>query len=153
MKHKEVISQKLYDLYHGITIIMRVQFAVFQKDGSEVYRHWCKYTEKVDQYLEDAFKMNIKLSLQEISKAINGDGKMGPNPLFRVNITLGCDSPNQTTPKVGFSPSLENLLQVVGKIADDLPSVASRIRRLPEVLTRNRQATKPRYILRVKISS
>ena len=78
--------------------------------------------------------MNIKFSLQEISKAINGDGKMGPNPLFRVNITLACTEPNQTTPKVGFSPTLESLLQVVCKIAEDLPSVAAKIRRLPEVL-------------------
>ena len=42
LEHKERIAQKLYDLYHGITIIMRQQFVVFQKDGSEVYRHWVK---------------------------------------------------------------------------------------------------------------
>ena len=32
-------------------------------------------------------------------QAINGDGKIGPNPLFRVNITLSCTSANQTIPK------------------------------------------------------
>ena len=138
LAHKERIAQKLYDLYHGITIIMRQQFVVFQKDGSDVYRHWVKYTERIDQYVEDAFKMNVKFSLHEISKAINGDGKMGPNPLFRVNITLACQQPNQTTPKVGFSPTLESLLSVVCKIAEELPSVCVKIRRLPDVLTRSR---------------
>ena len=32
--------------------------------------------------------MNVKMSLHEISKAINGDGKSGPNPLFRYKKKL-----------------------------------------------------------------
>ena len=42
----------------------------------------------MDQHVEDAFRLNIKMSLLEISKAINGDGKSTPNPLFRVKVVL-----------------------------------------------------------------
>ena len=42
----------------------------------------------MDQHVEDAFRLNIKWSLQEISKAINGDGKSSPNPLFRIKVVL-----------------------------------------------------------------
>ena len=38
--------------------------------------------------MEDAFRLNVKWSLQEISKAINGDGKSSPNPLFRIKVIL-----------------------------------------------------------------
>ncbi len=41
--------------------------------------------------LEEAFRLNVKWSLQELSKAINGDGKTSPNPLFRVKVVLEGD--------------------------------------------------------------
>lgn len=43
--------------------------------------------------VEEAFRVNIKRSLQEISKAINGDGKTSPNPLFRVEVVLTQQTP------------------------------------------------------------
>ena len=36
--------------------------------------------------MEEACRLNVKWSLQELSKAINGDGKTAPNSLFKVNI-------------------------------------------------------------------
>lgn len=45
----------------------------------------------MDRMLEEAFRLNIKWSLQELSKAINGDGKSAPNPLFRVKVILEGD--------------------------------------------------------------
>lgn len=43
--------------------------------------------------MEDALRMNVKWSLLELSKAINGDGKTTPNPLFRVLVILQDDMP------------------------------------------------------------
>jgi dynein heavy chain len=87
------------------------------------------------------FRINVKFSLHEISKAINGDGKSGPNPLFRVNITLETQQ-GQTTPKVGFSPTLEQLQNIVEQIAGKLTSACKDIRRLPEILTRGHATEK-----------
>ena len=53
--------------------------------------HWLKYTKKMDTMLEEAFRLNVKWSLQELSRAINGDGKNPPNPLFRVKVLLDGD--------------------------------------------------------------
>lgn len=41
--------------------------------------------------VEEAFRLNVKWSLQELSRAINGDGKNSPNPLFRVKVVLEGD--------------------------------------------------------------
>lgn len=54
----------------------------------QVQQHWVSYMEKLDRMVEEAFRVNIKRSLQELSKAINGDGKTSPNPLFRVEVVL-----------------------------------------------------------------
>ncbi len=41
--------------------------------------------------VEEAFRLNVKSSLHELSRAINGDGKSGPNPLFKVKVVLEND--------------------------------------------------------------
>lgn len=53
--------------------------------------HWLRYTEKMDRMVEEAFRLNVKWSLQELSRAISGDGKSAPNPLLRVKVVLEGD--------------------------------------------------------------
>jgi len=38
--------------------------------------------------LAEAFRLNIKRSLILMSKAINGDAKSGPYPLFSIKVVL-----------------------------------------------------------------
>ena len=45
----------------------------------------------MDRMAEEAFRLNVKWSLQELSRAINGDGKSAPNPLLRVKVVLEGD--------------------------------------------------------------
>ena len=42
----------------------------------------------MDSYVEEAYRLNMKYSLLEISRAINGDGKSSPDPLFKVEVVL-----------------------------------------------------------------
>lgn len=58
---------------------------------SKVQNHWHRYTEKMDRMVEEAFRLNVKWSLQELSRAISGDGKSTPNPLLRVKVVLEGD--------------------------------------------------------------
>lgn len=49
--------------------------------------------------VEEALRSNIKRSMQELSRAINGDSKTSPNPLFGVLVILHQGAP-QTSAKV-----------------------------------------------------
>lgn len=42
----------------------------------------------MDKMVEEALRLNVKWSMQEINRAINGDGKTTPNPLFKVMVVL-----------------------------------------------------------------
>ena len=44
--------------------------------------------EQMDHMVEEALRLNVKWSLQDLSRAINGDGKTMPNPLFKVQVVL-----------------------------------------------------------------
>lgn len=90
-RHRENIQKRLKQTHDDIIASMKQTFHIFQNDGSEVQQHWHRYTEKMDRMVEEAFRLNVKWSLQELSKAINGDGKSVPNPLFRVKVILEGD--------------------------------------------------------------
>ena len=85
------MQKKLKETHESIIATLRQSYDVYKNDGAEVQQHWHRYTEKMDRMLEEAFRLNIKWSLQELSKAINGDGKSAPNPLFRVKVILEGD--------------------------------------------------------------
>lgn len=70
----------------------------------QVQRYWEIYTKKVDHLVQEALRSNIKNSMKKLSKAINGDNKTTPNPLFQVLVVLREPSPN-VTPKVPPSRS------------------------------------------------
>lgn len=57
----------------------------------QIQQQWMLYTIRLDHMMEDALRLNVKWSLLELSKAINGDGKTTPNPLFRVLVILKND--------------------------------------------------------------
>ena len=49
------------------------------------------YTLKMDQMIEEALRLNVKWSMQELNRAINGDGKTTPNPLFKIMAILNAE--------------------------------------------------------------
>lgn len=73
----------------------------------KVQHHWGKYANKVDHLIEKAFRNIIKQSMQKLSRAINGDDKTSPNPLFKVLVALRQASP-QNTPKVSDNFTADN---------------------------------------------
>ncbi|XP_021360073.1 dynein heavy chain 2, axonemal-like isoform X4 [Mizuhopecten yessoensis] len=134
--HRENVSRKLKALHDELVRTMRLTYEVFKNDGMEVQQHWHRYTEKMDRMVEEAFRLNIKWSLQELSKAINGDGKSAPNPLFRVKVCLQGD-------KVEFQPTLKQLANGIGSIGGQLTKAVSGIVRLPNILTKKRSTKDP----------
>ncbi|XP_059156869.1 dynein axonemal heavy chain 2-like isoform X2 [Physella acuta] len=133
-KHRENVQKKLREAHESIVSTLRQSYEVYKNDGPEVQQHWLRYTEKMDKMLEEAFRLNVKWSLQELSKAINGDGKSAPNPLFRVRVILEGD-------KVEFSPTLIQLATIVGEIGKThVIKAISDFKRLPDLLTKKKSA-------------
>ncbi|ERE69395.1 dynein heavy chain 6, axonemal-like protein [Cricetulus griseus] len=96
--------------------------------------------------MEDALRMNVKWSLLELSKAINGDGKTTPNPLFRVLVILQSDV-NGGMAQVEFSPTLQTLASVVNDIGSHLFSTISIFRHLPDILIKRKMNREPIHVL------
>ena len=100
----------------------------------------------MDRLVEEAFRLNVKWSLQELSRAINGDGKTSPNPLFRVQVVL---KDQITKPQVDFLPTSEALSGMVVDVAEGLTDCVAVIERLPDLLTRRRSTRDVRTLIGV----
>jgi len=139
-KHRELVQTRLQLVFNEIISTMRKIYTFFKQDGAEVQMHWLRYTKKMDAMLEEAFRLNVKWSLQELSRAINGDGKNPPNPLFRVKVILEGD-------KVDFLPTLAKLASIVNSTAKELTTCLSVFPRLPDQLTPVRSDKEPIHIV------
>eukprot|EP00794_Sanderia_malayensis_P010712 gene10712-11859_t len=138
--HRQLVQTRMQLIFNEILTTMRKVYEVFKLDGQEVQNHWFRYTEKMDRMLEEAFRLNVKWSLQELSKAINGDGKTSPNPLYRVKVVLEGD-------KVEFSPTLPKLASIVNTVAKDLTACLGVFHRLPDELTHVKTKKEPIFIV------
>lgn len=79
--------------------------------------------------------MNAKASLQELSKALNGDGKSGPNAVFRMRVILERDH-------IDYQPTVQQLWSMVSAVQAHIVDCAVGLPRLQELLTK-RKSTKP----------
>ena len=86
--HRGIVMGRIQEIHKEVVLKMKKTSEVFRGDGGEVHDHWIKYTERMDRMVEEALRLNVKWSLQELSRAINGDGKTSPNPLFKVKVDL-----------------------------------------------------------------
>ncbi|KAK7827526.1 hypothetical protein U0070_026732 [Myodes glareolus] len=145
-EHRMAVQQKLVNLHQDVVNIMTNSYEVFKNDGPEIQQQWLLYTIRLDHMMEDALRMNVKWSLLELSKAINGDGKTTPNPLFRVLVILQDDIPGGVA-QVEFSPTLQTLASVVNDIASHLFSTISVFRHLPDILIKRKVTREPIHVI------
>ncbi|XP_075848159.1 dynein axonemal heavy chain 2 [Microtus pennsylvanicus] len=145
-EHRMTVQQKLVNLHQDVVNIMTNSYEVFKNDGPEIQQQWLLYTIRLDHMMEDALRMNVKWSLLELSKAINGDGKSTLNPLFRVLVILQDDMPGGVA-QVEFSPTLQTLASVVNDIASHLFSTISVFRHLPDILIKRKVAREPIHVI------
>ncbi|XP_021031708.1 dynein heavy chain 2, axonemal [Mus caroli] len=145
-EHRMTTQQKLVKLHQDVVNIMTNSYEVFKNDGPEIQQQWLLYTIRLDHMMEDALRLNVKWSLLELSKAINGDGKTTPNPLFRVLVILQNDVRGGGS-QVEFSPTLQTLASVVNDIGSHLFATISVFRHLPDILTKRKMNREPIHVL------
>lgn len=61
---------------------------IIQRDSHEVLAEWEKYVSKIDKQVEDALRLCVRRSLQELIRSINFDLQTDSHPLFRVAVVL-----------------------------------------------------------------
>jgi len=133
IRHQDRVKAELEACHFDIIETMKNSYTFFAEHAS-CQNHWLKFVRKIDQMVEDALRTTVQRSLQELSKAINGDAKMGskrePHPLFKVNMVL-----DEIKGKVEFRPTMAGLGEMIKHMSKTSMTTIQVVPRLSEVLT------------------
>ena len=125
--HRTEVKRRFQQSHQNIKQEMRDMFVNFREGTSEVQREWRELVKEVDREVELSLRQTVKRSLQELSRAINGDAKSEPQTLFGVKIVL-------ENSRIDYRPTMINLTHVVNIVAKELISTVAVVPRLREVL-------------------
>merc|ERR1711972_887330 len=120
--------QRLFkEAHEKITELMLNTYQFFENHPPDIQREWKTYVDKIDKKIEEALKKAVKTSLQDLCKALNGDNKTEPSPLFRISGVL-------EDIKMDFKPPMNQLKDLLQLVCRDMTMTLTVIPRLDEHL-------------------
>ncbi|KAG6451923.1 hypothetical protein O3G_MSEX007393 [Manduca sexta] len=91
----------------------------------QMAEYWIKYVRRFDCLLEDALRLAIKATMQNLYKCVHGDGTMAPSPLIKMNLYLvGKD--------IVYAPSRHEVLDTFTTVLEEIVHIMSTVPRLFE---------------------
>jgi dynein heavy chain len=133
-----LIRTRFTRVHAEIVRIMNSTHEVFKRDGQEVERYWARYCGEIDMKLQEALRLNVKKSLQDLTRAIAGDGKTVPGPVFGVSLSLE-DS------RLSFEPTFSHLAQMLQGLGMSITEAVRGLDRLPVLLSQSAEDAGPSY--------
>ena len=124
---REAARAKFERLHQDVRQQMDRTYETFRGDSEDVQQEWIKYTRAVDKKMEDALRQTVKKSLQELSRALNGDAKTEVVPVFNVTVIL-----DNASNRVELRPSVKELFDMVHSTSRDLITCIQVVPRLAE---------------------
>lgn len=114
VQHQARVKAALEAAHDDIIETMKTSYEFFadQANMPDIQREWTRYVKKIDQKVEDALRTTVKRSLQELSRAINGDNKSDPHALFKVHMVL-----DDVKGKVEFRPTMNDLASMIKQMS------------------------------------
>jgi dynein heavy chain len=122
-EHRNKMFNAFEQAFAKVMSVLRAIYTNFKDGSPEVQREWRSQITQIDKTIEQSLKQSVKRSLQELSRAINGDSKTDPQTLFTVNILL-------EQGRVTYNPSMVNLTHSVNVVAKDVISVVTAVPRI-----------------------
>ena len=122
--HREIVKTSLKSAHAAIAKAMKNLHESFGGQPPEVEREWRSLQYLVDKKVENALRDTAKRSLLDLSRAINGDSRTEPQPIFSVHVVL------EKSTKIEFSPSIISLTEMVNKVSKYLLMTIKTVPRL-----------------------
>ena len=130
-QNQKKVRQKFTQIHSTIQSEMAKAFDLFKNDP-DIGKSWVSFISRVDKLIENAVRASIRKSLQDISRAVNGESKakgesIEVQPVFRLDVVLE----NQ---KVEYSPGIQTLEERINTVARNMISAVSDLPRLVDIL-------------------
>jgi len=122
---KKIILET-YEIFEQAPEMMKFPWARNAQDTVDA--QWIKYIEDKDKLFEDNLKKAVRSALNELNKAINGDGKTDPNPIFKLTTIL--DERDQQT---NYEPTRKELKKQIKRVIYDIIKITEDVPRIENI--------------------
>ncbi|KAK9909936.1 hypothetical protein WJX75_009720 [Coccomyxa subellipsoidea] len=132
LQHQEehmVQAREALERHHGdIASAVGALRPCFAADSAEVQREWLRYTEKVDDNVEEALRAAVRRSLSRLARLLLGDKKADVQPLFAVRLSL------EKSGRIELRPDVQEVFAMVKEVIYNALDVTACVHRvaLPE---------------------
>ncbi|KAG6451921.1 hypothetical protein O3G_MSEX007393 [Manduca sexta] len=120
-----IAAAKILEMYKEIITYVIIVYEGFEAQIAQMAEYWIKYVRRFDCLLEDALRLAIKATMQNLYKCVHGDGTMAPSPLIKMNLYLvGKD--------IVYAPSRHEVLDTFTTVLEEIVHIMSTVPRLFE---------------------
>ncbi|XP_038214645.1 dynein heavy chain 2, axonemal [Zerene cesonia] len=116
---------KILDMYREIIIYIIIVYEGFEAYIGQMAEHWVKYVRRFDRLMEDALRLAIKATMQNMYKCVHGDGTMAPSPLIKMQLYLSGKN-------IIYLPSKSEIVDSFTTVLEEIVHILSTIPRLFE---------------------
>ncbi|CAG4949539.1 unnamed protein product [Colias eurytheme] len=113
-------ATKILDMYKEIIIYIIIVYEGFEAYIGQMAEHWVKYVRRFDRLMEDALRLAIKATMQNMYKCVHGDGTMAPSPLIKMQLYLSGKNivylPSRTEIVDSFTTVLEEIVHILSTV-------------------------------------
>ncbi|XP_037870398.1 dynein axonemal heavy chain 2 isoform X3 [Bombyx mori] len=118
-------ASKILDMYKEIVIYIIIVYEGFEPYIPQMAEYWVRYVRRFDRLLEDALRLAIKGTMQNIYKCVHGDGTMAPAPLIKMKLFL-------TGKDIVYVPTEQEIKDTFNSILEEIVHILSTVPRLFE---------------------
>ncbi|KAM3963696.1 LOW QUALITY PROTEIN: dynein heavy chain 2, axonemal kl-2 [Aphomia sociella] len=118
-------AEKILNMYKEIITYLVIVYEGFEAYITQMAEHWVKYVRRFDRLLEDALRLSIKSTMQNMYKCVHGDGTMAPSPLIKMDLCL-------SNKIIIYLPSSHEIRETFTTILEEIVHITSTIPRLFE---------------------
>ncbi|XP_063358685.1 dynein axonemal heavy chain 2 isoform X1 [Cydia amplana] len=114
-------TEKILEMYKEIIIYLVIVYEGFEAQITQMAEHWIHYVRRFDRTLEDALRLSIKATMQNMYKCVHGDGTMAPSPLIKMNLYLTGKDVTYLPTRHEVQYTFNNILEAIVIIMDSIP--------------------------------
>ncbi|XP_050561707.1 dynein axonemal heavy chain 2 [Spodoptera frugiperda] len=120
-KMESTAMDSVLEMYKLIVIYLVIVYEGFEAHITQMAEHWIKYVRRFDKLLEDALRLGIKSTMQNMYKCVHGDGTMAPSPLLKMDLYLVGKNITYIPSKIEIQDTFTTVLEEIVHIISSVP--------------------------------
>ncbi|XP_045516056.1 dynein axonemal heavy chain 2 [Pieris brassicae] len=113
----------ILEMYKEIIVYIIIVYEGFESYIGQMAEHWVKYVRRFDRLIEDALRLAIKATMQNMYKCVHGDGTMAPSPLIKMSLYL-------SDKIIIYLPTKNEIVDTFTTVLDEIVHILSTMPRL-----------------------